>query len=83
MSVKDVQRFLPGAGIGRHRSPSPFRIITTMKLTVLLLAFVVAMSASSQAADKAAPQFRAGAAAVDITPQESPVNMPGLFWTRN
>ena len=53
-----------------------------MKQTFLLLAFVVVAGVSSHAAETAAPTLRAGAAAVDVTPKEFPLNMPGLFRPR-
>lgn len=45
------------------------------------VAFTMFLSlvAGAAAADQGAPALRAGAAAVDITPREFPVNMPGLF----
>ena len=53
-----------------------------MKQTILLCAFVVAICVPCHAAEKAAPKLHAGASAVDITPKEFPVNMPGLFTPR-
>ncbi len=53
-----------------------------MQQTFLLVALFAASCVSSQAAEKAATNLRAGAAAVDITPQEFPLNMPGLFTPR-
>lgn len=52
------------------------------RIAVLLVALVVGVSAPSFAAEKAAPRLRAGASAVDVTPKEFPVNMPGLFTPR-
>jgi hypothetical protein len=46
-------------------------------LTVLLFASAVSLGAADE--KKSAPQLRAGAAAVDITPKEFPLNMPGGF----
>lgn len=53
-----------------------------MKRVVLLLTFVIALGVSSQAAEKAAPELRAGASAVDITPKMFPLYVPGLFTPR-
>ena len=53
-----------------------------MKQTILFVAFVAAICVPSPAAEKAAPKLRAGASAVDITPKEFPLNMPGLFTPR-
>ena len=53
-----------------------------MRQTIFLLALIGAACVPSLAAEKAAPQLRAGASAVDITPKEFPVNMPGLFTPR-
>ena len=50
-------------------------IMTTKRLLLLLGAFFI--SAGLQAAGK--PALRAGAAVVDITPREFPINMPGGF----
>jgi len=52
---------------------------TRIDLTILLgLASLLGLGARSQLAD-AADTLRAGAAAVDITPQSFPLNMPGGF----
>jgi neutral ceramidase len=53
-----------------------------MKPIILLSAFLVAMCVPSPAAEEAALKLRAGASAVDVTPKEFPVNMPGLFTPR-
>jgi len=53
-----------------------------MKHTLLLLASLGVLGIPCLAAEKDAPKIRAGAAAVDITPKEFPLNMPGLFTAR-
>ncbi len=50
-----------------------------MKTTLLFLANLSLLCAPCLAAEKDAPQLRAGAAAVDITPKLFPLNMPGGF----
>ncbi len=51
-----------------------------MKQSIMLLAF--AACATCHAAEPSALQLRAGASAVDITPELFPLNMPGLFTAR-
>ena len=53
-----------------------------MKKMVFFLVFIVATGLSSHAAEKTGPMLRAGSAAVDVSPREFPVNMPGLFRRR-
>ena len=53
-----------------------------MKHTLLFLASLSILCIPCLAAEKDAPKLRAGAAAVDITPKEFPLNMPGLFTAR-
>ena len=53
-----------------------------MKQTILLFALVVFVGLPCHAAQKTAPKLRAGAATVDITPQEYPLSVPGLFTPR-
>lgn len=50
-----------------------------MKHALLLLAFLGVFCVPCQAAESGPPQLRAGASAVDITPKEFPLNMPGGF----
>ena len=57
-------------------------MITIMKQTILLFALVVFVGLPCHAAQKTAPKLRAGAATVDITPQEYPLSVPGLFTPR-
>jgi len=44
-----------------------------------VIACLLLLPVAASAADRAAPSLRAGAAAVDISPREFPVNMPGGF----
>ncbi len=53
-----------------------------MKHTLLFLASLTVLSLPCLAAENDAPKLRAGAAAVDISPKEFPLNMPGLFRAR-
>lgn len=53
-----------------------------MKHTFLLLTSLTVLCLPCLAAEKDAPKLRAGAAAVDITPKQFPLNMPGLFHAR-
>jgi len=46
---------------------------------VVAMLFICACCSAAAAAQKAAPSLRAGAAAVDITPRQFPLNMPGGF----
>ena len=51
-------------------------VVRAAVVLTMLLAFACCSAAAAQ---KAAPSLRAGAAAVDITPQQFPLNMPGGF----
>ncbi len=53
-----------------------------MKHTLLLLASFSLLCSPCLAAERDVPKLRAGAAEVDITPKQFPLNMPGLFTTR-
>jgi len=53
-----------------------------MKHAILLLASFGVLCVPCLAAEEAAPTLRAGAAAVDVTPREFPLKMPGLFRPR-
>ena len=53
-----------------------------MKHGLLFLASVGVLCIPCPAAEEDAPKLRAGASAVDITPKEFPLNMPGLFTPR-
>ncbi|MBM3888855.1 MAG: hypothetical protein FJ388_06975, partial [Verrucomicrobia bacterium] len=48
-------------------------------LVFIAVTFLAAASLASAAPAPKAPPFRAGAAAVDVTPKEFPLNMPGGF----
>jgi len=53
-----------------------------MKRTLSLVALALAFAAPCLAAEPSSGGLRAGAAAVDITPKEFPVSVPGLFTAR-
>jgi len=53
-----------------------------MKHTFFLLASFSVLCLPCLAAEKDTPKLRAGAAEVDITPKQFPLNMPGLFRAR-
>ncbi|MBI5394130.1 MAG: neutral/alkaline non-lysosomal ceramidase N-terminal domain-containing protein [Verrucomicrobia bacterium] len=53
--------------------------IIALRHTATALVFLLALAFTSAAPAPKAPPFRAGAAAVDITPKQFPLNMPGGF----